>query len=321
MRIISALILIIIVIFGGIFYFNKSQPVISPVGKQPVTKPLDKYTIDSLKNRKYPPVEIKFEKIIKDNIWLFSYYSDGLKVTGAANLPTGVTPKTAFTKPVIIMIHGNVDEKTYYSGFGTEKVAAFFAKNGYVTMAPDLLGYGGSDKPSYDIFEERFQAYPTVLNLISSISNFGFRDSNLYMWAHSNGGQIALNVLAISGKSIPTILWNPVTKYFPYSILYFTDQFDDKGKALRKYLSEFEKNYDPEKYDFNNYLNYINAPILLQQGGADNQVPKAWSDEFSKKIKLTYKIYPGADHNLIPSWNQAIEEALHYLENISVPRE
>ena len=52
---------------------------------------------------------------------------------------------------------------------GTKKIGEYFANNGYITLAPDFLGYGGSDSESENIFESRFQTYTTVVSLIKSI--------------------------------------------------------------------------------------------------------------------------------------------------------
>ena len=99
----------------------------------------------------------------------------------------------------------------------------YFRDNEYITLAPDFLGYGGSDSESSNIFESRFQTYTTVLTLLKSINKENFPNwdqKNIFIWAHSNGGQIALTVLEITGENYPTVLWAPVTESFPYSILF-----------------------------------------------------------------------------------------------------
>lgn len=299
-------------IAGAVLWIGplKQKDLISPLGKALLEKPLDKYTFEALRQRKYYPSEIKVGQKIKENVWTFYFDSDGKKVSGVINLPAKVSTISAFLdNKVVIMLHGFASQQEYYPGFGTEKVAAVLARNGYVTLAPDGLGYGSSDNPSMDVFEERFQTYTTTLNLMATVKPFG-------IWAHSNGGQIALSVLEISGQKLPTILWNPVSKHFPYNILFYTDQFDDQGKALRKNLAEFEKSYDVDKYDTAKYLDWIAAPILLQQGELDDQVSKKWSDDLAKKLKdVTYKVYPGSDHNLMPMWNTAVSDALNFFNS------
>lgn len=324
---------LLVLIIGATFVlkdrlpFSLNNKILSPLGIAPKPKPLLKYTFSALQKRPYSPSEIKFEKILHKNpgstTWLFSYLSDGSRVSGAATLPNGVSTASAFSNPVVILLHGYVEQKTYYTGFASEHVANYLATNGYVTFAPDYLGYGESDKPSADVFEERFQTYTTVLNLISSLTtHYRLPTTHLGLWAHSNGGQIALSVLAISGKPIPSVLWAPVSKPFPYNILYYTDQFDDRGKSLRKALADFEKDYDVEPYSTPNFWSWIKAPILLLQGSADNDVPKIWTDQLDQALEkeattsaIRYQIIPGADHNMTPGWNEAASRTLNFFNS------
>jgi uncharacterized protein len=281
----------------------------SPVGKvvEKITeKPLDKYTIENLSKREYSGSEIQLGEQIEQTkdytVHKFSFLSDGKKATGLAHLPIRNSPS-----PVIVQLRGYVDQSLYQSGIGTKRSAEVFAANGFISLAPDHLGYGESDNPSEDIFEERFQTYTTILNLLASVKTLPMADATrIGIWGHSNGGQQALTVLEISGKPYPTTLWAPVTKVFPYSILYFTDEADDKGKALRKKLAEFEANYEVDSYTLTNYLDRINSPLQLHQGTADDAVPQKWSDEFVKslstinsKLSINYYIYPSADHKII----------------------
>ena len=297
----------------------------------PRAKPLLQYTYENLKAKTHSPSEINFEKVIASDsarvVWQIAYQSDGKRVSGIANLPDKVSSESAWTKPVILLIHGSADFGEYYPGFGTEHLAQYLARNGYVTIAPDLLGYGSSDSAVKDSFEDRFLTYTAVLNLISSVENTwgpstslrANSDLKIGIWGHSNGGQIALSVLEISGKKIPTVLWNPVSKSFPYGILYYNDGFADKGKFLRKALADFEADYDVEKYSLTNYWDWISAPILLQQGSADPWVPKSWSETLNEQLtmsnkKIEYKVYSGNDHNMLPNWNQAAGDTLNFFK-------
>ncbi len=139
------------------------------------------------------------------------------------------------------------------------------------------------------------------------------------IWAHSNGGQIALTTLEITGVNYPTVLWAPVSAPFPFSILYYTDEASDHGKSLRRELARFEEVYNSDLYSLTNYLDRIKAPIELNQGTADDAVPVAWSDNLAKTLKdngldLIYNKYPGADHQMTPLWNSVIQKDLEYFE-------
>jgi len=159
-----------------------------------------------------------------------------------------------------------------------------------------------------------------VLNLLSSIKNLPQADPDkIGLWGHSNGGQIALSVLAISQKEIPTTLWAPVTKPFPYSILYFTDEFEDEGKALRAELYRLEKDYDVAQFSVTNYLDKIRASLQIHQGTADQSVPVTWTNDFVEKLDEleiinNYFKHLGADHNMVSSWNEVIEQDLEFFE-------
>lgn len=278
-----------------------------------IEKPLEKYSFPKLREWVFLP----------DGIWVendkFYYWVDGKKVSGQIHQPREQAPEGGW--PVVIMIRGYVDREIYQSGIGTQHTAEYFAKNGFITLAPDFFGYGESDMPPNNSLEERFLCPIEVLQLIASIKNLAQANpEKISLWGHSNGGQIALSVLEISGKNYPTVLWAPVSKPFPYSILYYTDEYDDYGKALRKLVAGFDVQYDANEFSIHNYYDWISAPVQIHQGTADEAVPLKWSEGLEKTLKKLGKevklyIYPGADHNLAGgenSWNQAVQRSLDW---------
>ncbi|OGG27018.1 hypothetical protein A2960_02635 [Candidatus Gottesmanbacteria bacterium RIFCSPLOWO2_01_FULL_39_12b] len=316
--------LAILILIIYVKYNFPKRGIISPLGENSsVTepKPLDKYSFENLRERQFEDSQITFGKVLKEENRFFSrvfyYTSDGKKVSGLANIPK-ITGKL----PVIVMLRGFVDQEIYTVGEGTRRSGEVFAENGFLTLAPDFLGYGQSSSPSANPIEERFETYTTALNLLTSIKTLDMADfPRIGIWGHSNGGHIALSILAITGQAYPTVLWAPVSKPFPYSILYFTDEFEDHGKKLRKVVSDFEKDYDVEKYTFTNYLDWISAPIQLHQGSEDEAVPQKWSDQFvdeMRKLKkdITYYTYPGDDHNFAKgSWNLVVLRNISFFRN------
>jgi dienelactone hydrolase len=290
-------------------------------------RPLERYTIENLSNAKVEPAELEMGEILKEDPDFTSYefymafdptLSDGQKkrVSGMLNIPKGEGPF-----PLIVMLRGFVEAETYFIGQGTVRGAEYFAKNGFVAIAPDFLGYGDSDVQPSNVFESRFQTYTTVLSLFKSLDSIDQWDGkNISIWGHSNGGQIALTILEITRANYPTVLWAPVGKPFPYSILYFTDSPGDYGKNLRRELAKFEEDYDTDLYSIHKYFDRIKAPLQLNQGGVDPNVPKAWSDELSKtlsdlEIDLDYNVYPGNDHNMQPGWNSVVQDSLKFFKD------
>lgn len=270
-------------------------------------KPLEKYTIENLSKTNFKPSKV----IINNNI--FDFKVDDKKVTGLINIP-----EANGKYPIVILLRGYVDQSIYQTGVGTKRVGEYFRDNGYITLAPDFLGYGGSDSESTNIFESRFQTYTTVLTLLKSITKENFPmwdEENIFIWAHSNGGQVALTVLEVTDANYPTVLWAPVTEPFPYSVLYYTNESEDGGKFIRQKLAKFEEDYDVDKFSLTNYLDIINAPIEYHLGTNDDAISFEWRDRFLKKMKILEKDitnynHPGADHNMNPLWDEVMQQTL-----------
>jgi len=321
--------LLIAIIFGLIGWFGNTAYHL-PKNSNPIAQikptPLLKYTIENLSQTNFKPSTIEIGEIIKDNPTFISYkfkmqfspdFSQNLKTTsGVINIP-----KEGGPFPVIAMFRGYVNQETYLMGQGTSPSAAVFAQNGFITIAPDFLGYGESDIEASNIFETRFQTYVTAVTTIKSVNSIKQWDGkNILIWGHSNGGQIALTTLEITGGTYPTVLWAPVAKPFPFSILAYLDEADDGGKLIIGELSEFNDTYDAGKFSLTNYFDKIIAPIQLNQGTNDDAVPFWWSDSLVKALKkleidISYLKYPGANHNLVPSWNQAVENSMLFFKS------
>ncbi len=307
---------------------------LSPVNKiaEPtVSSNLAQYSFGALKKRNYPGSEIILERKLKVEdgyiSYLFSFTTDGKKVTGQANIPKSARHATqgaavgkAGRFPVVVMVRGYVDREVYETGIGTRKAASRFAENGFITLAPDFLGFGGSDWESPDILESRFEKPITVLNLLASASSLPQADTqNLFLWGHSNGGQIILSVLEISGKAIPTALWAPVTRGFPESVTGYVGEMEDEGNMVIASIAAFTKVYDPDDFSISNYVSDINAEIQFHQGTFDPLIKTEWTTGFVEKLRGLGKsaslfTYPRDDHNLSRNWDTVVERDLVFFK-------
>lgn len=316
--------------FVGGWGASKIQPrsweLLSPKGKQEIPKPYEDFSLLKLATSENHPSKIE---VVGDK---FYYTSQGKKVSGAINIPTGIPPKGGF--PVVVMLRGYVEKEVYTTGTGTKHAAEYYAGRGYVTLAPDFLGYGESDLEDENAIGARLARPVTVLDLLASLNSLEFvNDEAVFLWGHSNGGQIAISVAEILGKRaedetridpyrvLGATLWAPVSKPFPYSILYYTDEALDQGKWLRSQVAEFEKLYDVYDFSIDRYLDWINVPIQIHQGTEDEAVPKRWSDELANKLKekekdVSYFVYPGADHNFQPTWSTVVSRDNQFFHSL-----
>jgi dipeptidyl aminopeptidase/acylaminoacyl peptidase len=301
---------------GFVWSRKNSKVVIS----QPKDFLYKKYSIISLGSRVYQGSEIIFdeEKYNTDKyvVKTFHYLSDGKKVTGLAHIPDICTNDNKC--PVVVQFRGYADIIGYYSGYGTTHSAKLLAENGFISLAPDFLGYAESDSADIDVWVARFETYTTAINLLKSVEGWDMSNGRIGIWGHSNGGQIALTVLEITQGKYPTVLWNPVSIYFPYSVLYYTD--DDENPSLRKEVQRLESDYNMQMFSLTSHLDRINGLILLQQGSADQSVPQKWSDSLFNKLKslnkdIQYVVYAGADHNMTPGWEKVMYDDLEFYKS------
>lgn len=321
------------------YYTNQNHSFVNPLAEQAakiVERPLEKYQIANLSEVEFSKRPIRLGEVVSEDDEIASrmfYFEDvgatgdgkGYEVSGLMNYP-----KEKGNYPVIVMFRGFVDREIYTPGEGTRRSGEEMARRGFITLAPDFLGYGESEMPSEEPLEERFQTYTAALSLVAALDNLndalsGDKDIEARaeidkrgFFAHSNGGQIALTVLGVLGVDYPTVLWAPVTKPFPYNILYFTDEYDDEGKALRKIIADFEKDYDVFAYSIPRHLDLIKSPLQVHQGEVDEAVPQRWSDEFfalasDNEIEVDYHVYPGENHNFNNgSWQTAIDRSIDF---------
>lgn len=272
-----------------------------PFIPQPSPKPLLDYTIPALSQRVYQPSRITIESEIADEdtytSYIFSYTTMGKKMTGQLNLPKPVPAEAS----AIIMVRGYVPLEIYESGVGTRNAARILAENGFITVAPNFFGFGGSDPEFEEGWQARFAKPIQVIELIKTLeaepiilpSTFTAtqRDAtvaieNHGLWGHSNGGQIVLTTLEALQQPIPATLWAPVTAPFPYSVLFFSDESQDEGKSMRLWLSQFEADYDVFDFTLTKHLDRLRGPLQLHHGTADEAALQVWSDEFTDKLEI-----------------------------------
>ncbi len=337
--------------------------------RQTDTGPLQEYSFPALSGYEGIPSDIEILRIVDERPTTiaveFAYTTRGDRMTGQLTLPhneTATVPatRTSAASPTIVMLRGYVPPDTYRVGSGTRNAAHALADAGFVTVAPDFLGYGNSDDAPADTWEGRFIKPIQTLDLIASLlaadgltlssditaadeplptetkrflETYGTEPSALGIWAHSNGGQIALSSLIISEATYPTTLWAPVTAPFPYSILFFGDEQEDEGKQQRAWIAQFEQTYDVLDFSFTQHLDHLRAPLQIQQGGRDEAIPSVWNDEFVAKlatendrrrtatdsstlppIDTQYYPYPTADHNMQGAWDTAVRRDITFFE-------
>lgn len=307
----------------------------------PTPHPLYPYTIPGLRAQNFPGGSIHIRSILEQNDAFSRYYmdypSDDLTITGIMHVPAGTGPF-----PVLILLHGYYDRDQYFAGADTWQAADFFARHGYLVIAPDLRSWGESDV-GLSLFHTGLVV--DVLNLISSLPSVPEADvTRINLWGHSMGGGIATKVLTIDDRVQTAVLYAPnsaddadlIARWgagcLPGESELAGDHCnpgevippDTPQDIIDSYLIAAA---DPDFFQLIAplyHLEAITAPIQIHSGTADGQslveTPPEWSAKLAEALQInnqdvTYFTYPGQGHFFTgDSWTLLLERALAFYD-------
>lgn len=110
----------------------------TPTATPTIHPDLEAVTIDGLRARSYPGGQIRITNtvLVTDAYTrtYITYPSDGLTISGLMHVPFGRGPF-----PVVIMNHGYIPPGQYVTGSDTYRPADILARNGFITLSPDLV--------------------------------------------------------------------------------------------------------------------------------------------------------------------------------------
>ena len=267
----------------------------------PTPDPYRAYTIESLRSRSYGGGQLEIVQTLASypsfTRYLVRYPSDGLKIYGFMDLPSGQGPF-----PVIIALHGYIDPSVYQTLDYTTRYADAWARAGYLVLHPDLRGFPPSDDGD-DLF--RVGMAVDVLNLIAIVKSDGGTSgalqaadrSRIGMWGHSMGGGITTRVLTVSADVKAAVLYSPMSgdEAKNYAAIGLWSN-GGRGEAERS-VPTAELQLISPKY----YFDYIQAAISINHSPADPLVPVQWSEltcgqmqALGRNVQCHY--YPGMPH-------------------------
>jgi dipeptidyl aminopeptidase/acylaminoacyl peptidase len=299
--------------------------------KNPVSQPLNPLSIQAMREKRYPGSNLIIESTLADgknyHQYIASYKSDGLKIYGLLTVPANNRPINGY--PAIIFNHGYIPPDQYRT---TERYVAYvdyFAIAGYIVFKPDFRGHGSSEGNPEGAYYS--PAYTTdALNALSSIKLY--KDVNpekIGMWGHSMGGNITLRSLVINSKDIKAaVIWGGVVGTYDDLLNNWQRKvpFQPSAREMavrisgrRSLVDKFGTPKDNPSFwnsiDPTYFVSDINAPVQLDAGEEDEEVPAAFSQQLYDKLKKAGKnvqlyIYPGDDHNISQGFSLAMQRSL-----------
>lgn len=262
--------------------------------------------------------------------YVTSYVSQGLKIYALLTAPIGSPPAGGW--PVILFNHGYIPPEQYRT---TERYVAYvagFASHGYIVFKPDYRGNGLSQgQPGSSYFSPNYTI--DDLNALTSIKNYPLVNSNkIGVWGHSMGGNITLRDLVTSPDIKAAVIWggvvgsyNDIVNNWQNRVSYHPAPEDlqlrnqNRQTLISQYGNPRANSAFWQAIDPTNFIQNITAPVQLDVGGADAEVPIAFSQSLYTKLiasgkTVEYYVYPGSDHNISQGFNLAMERSLTFFD-------
>ncbi|HWA52122.1 MAG TPA: alpha/beta fold hydrolase [Patescibacteria group bacterium] len=334
---IGFIVLIVLFLVLAVFlYATKNQKTIPEVVNNIVQPtPSNILQIAHMRDQNYPGSSITISQTLSAGSnykrYIAYYYSDNLKIYGLLTVPNSTKPIGGF--PAIIFNHGYITPQLYTPDGNYVAYVDALTKAGYVVFKPD---YRGNGKSQGDYGSEYFSRNYDIddLNAIASIEKFDeVNPGKIGIWGHSMGGHITLMDLEIAKNIKAAVIWGGVVGSYN-DILYnwqnrVSYQPDAEDLRLRNQGSEdlvnmygtptqnpsFWNSIDPTTN-----LNYINTPLQIHVGAADNQVPPDFGENLYNDLKSLGKTtefysYPGANHDISsPSFETAMARTISFFD-------
>lgn len=250
-----------------------------------------------------------------------SYLSNGLRISGILNIPTGEGPF-----PLVIFNHGYIDPKIYTQGRGLKREQDYVAKAGFAVLHTDYRGHAASDPSPMDeetkIYDGGLEYAMDSANAVNAVraANLPTIDARkVGMLGHSLGGGVTLTILTGRPDLVDAaVLYAPVHADMWENFSRWRNERPPEDRTLEILKTREENPAVWNALSPETYLDQIRAPVLLFHGTRDKDVPKEWSDHLALRLKeegkdITYVEYEGEGHEFIPQWTDFMEKTVEFL--------
>ncbi len=280
-----------------------------PDARSPGGSPL---SIPALRARAFPPTEIRLHAAAARHdaytAYLMTHEADGLRLTGMAAIPKGRGPF-----PVVLLNHGYTLPAQFETGDGTRVLSDALAQRGYLTLATDYRGLGGSEDDAAFNPGARLEFVIDVLSLAASAPTLPeAQDGPIGAWGHSLGGELAVRAAAVDPNIGPLASWAALSVWIDDIVDYYRVPTSRASRGLRAALSA------------GNYLDALTGPVDIHQGEGDRVVDPAWASKLHAALTAAgvasqLHLYPNLGHELTAGAHQVVRDTVRFFERSLPP--
>jgi dipeptidyl aminopeptidase/acylaminoacyl peptidase len=245
-----------------------------------------------------------------------TYRSERLTISGVLNVPTGPGPF-----PAVVLAHGWIDRDVYVRGQGMTRERGFLADNGYIAFHVDYRNHAESDD---DPRLERglYLGYAVdVINAVLALrasADVPVDDDRVAVMGRSMGGVAVYQVLEmLPGLVDAGIAFAPQSSREAENYHHWTPSVYDAVRAARGSPEQ-----DPRFWreaSTRTYFDRIEAPVLIHQGGRDEQCRPIWARQTARAMRgtdvdVTLRWYADERHAFGPQFGRAMRRTVTFLD-------
>ncbi|MGL5808944.1 MAG: alpha/beta hydrolase family protein [Nocardioides sp.] len=250
-----------------------------------------------------------------------TYRSETLRITGVLNVPRGKGPF-----PAVVLAHGYIDPEIYQRGQGMTRERGFLASEGYVALHVDYRNHAESDEDPDAARQLRLGYSVDVINAVNALraaENVAVDDDRIFLMGRSMGGGVIYKALEMApGLVSGAAAWAPVSSLEAEN--YNRWIRGDVSRNLDPYISrKYGLPGEPGSRRFwreissRTYFDRITEPVLIVQGGGDDQCPPRWARATYRAmldagVDAELAWYDGEEHAFGPRFFDAMERTVRF---------
>lgn len=322
-------ILTIAVVVGLIFYLIsrpapelvKTPPL--PTSSPSVTgTPSHPLSINSLSTREFPFQKLKTVRTVSPNTQVVSYLSDDLTLNALMITPSGTPPTNGW--PVVIVNHGFIPPDDYSVTRSYINTSNYFASQGFLVVKPDYRGHDDSEGESSGRLLSRSEYTVDVLSLMAAIDSIPTANPNkIFMYGHSMGGDVTLQVLETTSKISAATIWGPAVALLPEQVTHFMNRNRPTPGQAEKFKTQYEtfvSQYPISQISSLENIDRIKVPLNIHHGTLDESVPFSWGSNLNDKLKsagktVNFYSYTGDNHDISRNFGKALSRDVEFFKS------